>query len=856
MLSVRQTKDPQRRAVSKNYDQQTTDEIIEELSSLLEYSGILSDRNENASDDSSSTGADPWVRLSNNLKELMLSLGKLHKLVPAANSKDVVGEDTVTFERRNELLLSIENTIHEARGNKESVSATLAKGASVQLDTCRRLEFISRSNPGLSFSTRLLPMAKALAGAIRGQKMSWLHSLQLIEVSFEQIYTALGNHTNVTDNLQLVYKRLNRRCMSPGCSPWKEAVESLEYIAASGFVKEDMQSRRTRRAANEDCRDAVIVNVPPVKSHSMAPRLRRFANSTCASLQLQQIVNAFFEEKFEIDGEHSRVLSVLLVGPEGSGKTYLLDEIEKQSRAADNMDVDIIHPALSIEAIGSTVGAAEDVLISMICYAKTQEKNCMLLLDDIDNICGQIEQNQDISAGRREPHSMARLRYLFFSLLGVIRERNYDGRNSQMVLICSSKENFGKDIDRFDKILPLLPPNKEERRRIVSNYVGIDISGDNLAEFTLGLSRAELAHHCRQALITLHSRKGEDIDTNNFLIYLKEKLQSSTPESLKHGVNADFVDMRVLSGRDLQQLYPIQNPENPVLDLPLFGENAMASWEELRRLIVLPVCQGSAIDKILYHHGGSSSKKTFAGGVLLASSPGTGKSTLAYFCAAVASSINPSVKLIDVSCTSLIHKEVGGSERALHRLFQSARSATPCIVVMDGIENIAAVRGNDNTTEGTMDRLLSTLLTELDGVESESSTTDHTVGSMAIIGITHNPLWIDSALRRPGRLERTIWLDNPDLEGRRRIIMKELGGTEYRPDGYPELETVNDLALQVARVTDGCTGAELISICNESKISAFNKFFYSDGDDDDDKKSGFITPQLVFDAVKAKPADG
>ena len=343
MSSVRQTKkDPQRRAVSRNYDQQTTDEIIEELSSLLEYSGILPDSNENVSDDSSSTGADPWVRLSNNLKELMISLRKLHKWVPTNNSKDVVGEDSATFDKRNELLLSIENTIHEAQGNTESVSTTLAKGASVQLDTCRRLESISRSNPGLSFSTRLLPMAKALAGAIRRQKMLWLHSLQLIEVCFEQIYTALGNHTKVTDNLQLVYKRLNRRCMNPDRSPWKEAVESLEYIAASGFAKDDMKSSRTRRAANNECQNAVIVNVPPMKSHSMAPRLQRFANSTCASLQLQQIVFAFFEEKSERDGEHSRVLSVLLVGPEGSGKTYLLDEIEKQSRVADNMDVDII----------------------------------------------------------------------------------------------------------------------------------------------------------------------------------------------------------------------------------------------------------------------------------------------------------------------------------------------------------------------------------------------------------------------------------------------------------------------------------------------------------------------------------
>ena len=378
----------------------------------------------------------------------------------------------------------------------------------------------------------------------------------------------------------------------------------------------------------------------------------------------------------------------------------------------------------------------------------------------------------------------------------------------------------------------------------------MDASVESFAEYTLGLSRAEIAHHYRQALVTLHSiRQDGDTDSKDFLFYLKEKLQSSTPESLKHGVNADFVDMTVLSARDLQQLHPIKNPKNPLLDLPLFGKNAMDSWDELRRLIVLPVCQSSEIDKILYHRGGASGKKAFSGGVLLASSPGTGKSTLAYFAAAVASSINHSVKLIDVSCTSLIHKEVGGSERALHRLFQSARSATPCIVVLDGIENIAAVRGNDNTTEGTMDRLLSTLLTELDGVDSETSK-DRVLGSMAIIGITHNPEWIDPALRRPGRLERTIWLGNPDLEGRNQIILKELGNAEYRPDDiYPELRSISDLAAEVARLTDGYTGAEIIAVCNESKISALNKFLNSK----EGEKEDFITPELVLNAVKTKP---
>uniref|UniRef100_A0A7S4ABP0 AAA+ ATPase domain-containing protein n=1 Tax=Pseudo-nitzschia australis TaxID=44445 RepID=A0A7S4ABP0_9STRA len=837
-----------------NYDDMV-DEIIDALSNLLEFVGILpSSENDNGLNDN--LDGDPWVRLSNSLKEMIVSLGKLRNLM-STNGTDGIDNDNdiMRSTSTNELIMDIENAIHQVRGNIESVSAMLAKGVSTQLTTCRKLESMSSRNTSLTLLTQLRPMAKALASAIRRQKAVWLQSLHMTEDAFDQLYITPDHNEEIIENLQIVYKRVNRRCISPDSSPWKEAVNLIKFIASSEIIRGDTDSTRATTTAHADSRDAMIVNVPIRESPSIVPALRHFASSTCASSQLQSIVNIFFHEKQKNNDEYSKVLSILVVGPEGSGKTHLLDQIGNQCRVA-GVDIDIVHPMLPFDAIGTTVGAAEDILISMVCYAKTGERNCILLLDDIDSICGQTEQSTtmtgDTSGGQREPHLTARLRNLFLSLLDIMKKRNYDSRNGRMVLICSSKENFGKGIDRFDKILPLLHPNKEERKLIISNYSHSDVSVDNLAECTLGFSRAEIAHHCRQALSTLHSRRRKDNGAHDFVRYLKEKLQSSTPESLKNGVNADFVEMKVFSARDLQQLYPIQNPENPVADLPIFGESAKAAWKELKRLVVLPVCQGEALDKILYHRGGRSSKKTFAGGVLLAASPGTGKSTMAYFSAAVASSINSSIKLIDVSCTSLIHKEVGGSEKALHRLFQSARSATPCILVMDGIENIAAVRGNDNTTEGTMDRVLSTLLTELDGAESETST-NPTTGGMAIIGITHNPKWIDPALRRPGRLERTIWLRNPDLAGRKCIVMKELGNAVYKPDYiHPELRTLDDLAVRVALETDGYTGAEVIAICNESKLLAFNDFFK----DSSNGKKDFITPQLVFEAARTQRSNG
>ena len=212
---------------------------------------------------------------------------------------------------------------------------------------------------------------------------------------------------------------------------------------------------------------------------------------------------------------------------------------------------------------------------------------------------------------------------------------------------------------------------------------------------------------------------------------------------------------------------------------------------------------------------------------MLSGEPGSGKSAIAYHCAAVAAGIDPSIRLLDVSCTSLIHKEVGGSERNLSRLFQAARTASPCILVLDGIENIAPVRGNDNTTEGTMDRLLSTLLTEMDGIGSgnvSSSAGKH--HCVAVIGITHNPpTWIDPALRRPGRLEKCLSMEAPDFNARRDIILKELEGMSIDFSGASFFEPKNQESLAdfIAMQSHGRTAAEIISFCKNASIIAMRE---------------------------------
>jgi SpoVK/Ycf46/Vps4 family AAA+-type ATPase len=96
--------------------------------------------------------------------------------------------------------------------------------------------------------------------------------------------------------------------------------------------------------------------------------------------------------------------------------------------------------------------------------------------------------------------------------------------------------------------------------------------------------------------------------------------------------------------------------------------------------------------------------------------PGVHKTLLAYHCVAVAAKM-ARVLLLDVSATSLIHKEIRGLECAVQSLFVTVDAAVPCVLLINGIESIAPMRGNDTRMEGTMDRVLSTFLMEMDGIK-------------------------------------------------------------------------------------------------------------------------------------------
>jgi len=159
-------------------------------------------------------------------------------------------------------------------------------------------------------------------------------------------------------------------------------------------------------------------------------------------------------------------------------------------------------------------------------------------------------------------------------------------------------------------------------------------------------------------------------------------------------------------------------------------------------------------------------------------------------------------------------------------LFNVAKSAAPCILVLDGIENIGRVRGNDSTTQGTMDRILSTLLMELDGIDDDDMREGYEEKSsprrIAVIGITQNDAWLDPALRRPGRLEKTIELGLPDYSARTKIAQKAISKMSI---SFPPSSSMFDpqmketLAEWIGLQTPGWTALGVRSLCQEAAMT-------------------------------------
>ena len=185
-------------------------------------------------------------------------------------------------------------------------------------------------------------------------------------------------------------------------------------------------------------------------------------------------------------------------------------------------------------------------------------------------------------------------------------------------------------------------------------------------------------------------------------------------------------------------------------------------------------------------------------GILLVGPPGTGKTMLAK---AVAGEAN--VPFFSMSGSEFVEMFVGMGASKVRDLFRQAKEKAPCIVFIDEIDAIGKKRDNQLSTNDEREQTLNQLLTEMDGFEGNNG--------VIILAATNRPESLDPALTRPGRFDRRIPVELPDLAGREAILRVHAKKIKVAPDV--------DLA-KIARMASGASGAELANIVNEAALRA------------------------------------
>jgi transitional endoplasmic reticulum ATPase len=343
---------------------------------------------------------------------------------------------------------------------------------------------------------------------------------------------------------------------------------------------------------------------------------------------------------------------------------------------------------------------------------------------------------------------------------------------------------------RFDREIEIGVPDKDGREEILQVHTrGMPLTDDlditEYAERTHGFVGADLESLTKEAAMNALRRIRPEID-----------LESDE-------IDAEILDSLQVTERDFKEAL---RGIDPSALREVFVEVPDITWEHVGGLEDTKERLRETIQWPLeYPEVFETMDMEAAKGVLMYGPPGTGKTLLAKAVANESQS-----NFISIKGPELLNKYVGESEKGVRDVFSKARENAPTVVFFDEIDSIAGERGKRQGDSGVGERVVSQLLTELDGIEN--------MEDVVVIATTNRPDLIDDALLRPGRLDRHVHVPVPDEEAREKIFAVH---TEDKP-----LADSIDLDWLAAE-TEGYVGADIEAVCREASMAASREFIRS-----------------------------
>lgn len=457
---------------------------------------------------------------------------------------------------------------------------------------------------------------------------------------------------------------------------------------------------------------------------------------------------------------------VFLFGPPGCGKTLLAKAVASESDA--NFYV-ISGPEIISKFYGESEARLREI------FQKAHESApSIVFIDEMDAIAPKREE----VTGEVERRVVAQL----LSLM--------DGMVSRGNIIVIGATNRPNAIDpalrrpgRFDREIEIGVPDRQGRHEILQIHtrnmpLAKDVDLQRLADISHGYTGADLLSLCREAAMKALRRYLPEINLE------EEKIPPETLEKMEVKLDDFQAAYREITPTAMREVY---------VEIPTVKWNDIGGLLDVKQELIEAVEWPLKRPEVFKRIGVQPPK-----GIFLYGPPGCGKTMLAR-----AISTESEANFISIKGPEFFSKWVGESEKAIREVFRKGRTAAPSIIFFDELDSVIPRRGMGYADSGATERVISQLLTEMDGIEA--------LQNVVVIAATNRPDIIDPAALRPGRFDRLIYVPDPDERTRVQILKIHTKSVPF----------AKDVSLEdFAKRTLGYSGADLQALCREAGMIA------------------------------------